>query len=221
MAGVVLIIGAVCWWQVFGGELIDSVDLQKSGRLFFGDIVSAASDAGRGGKVIGPYMLTPADNPVRVSVAVGATSLKPGAVFPEAEVRVAMCDSSGAETWAEVALLPQMPQMNGSAEFLRQRGVRAGVRENAFESVTITRPGKYTFCCGIKTVPGDWAEAHKSEFGVMFAIRRRARAFPTGFVVAGIVLAGVGCVLLQVSGGAREAGCVAGDGGKAGGLGGK
>jgi len=199
LGGVIL---AVCigWWSFNRGELIEEVRLIESGKAHSGPLDATPPQADKD-DALGPYALTPEDNPLQVAVSGDDSALRQRGRLPRARVYVKMYDDSGSEIWSGAHLLEYGDQRDYEGRRARPATGAASARPDMFMPIMITKPGKYTFRCGFETLPDDAAD---NSFDIILTIRKNAQPFPAGWAVTGFGLIVLGAVLLQASGGESD-----------------
>jgi len=199
LGGVIL---AVCigWWSFNRGELIEEIRLIESGKAHSGPLDAAPPQPDKD-DALGPYTLTPDDNPLQVAVSGDDSALGQRGRLPRARVYVKMYDHSGSEIWSGAHLLAYGDHRDYEGRGARPVTELARAKPDIFMPITVTKTGKYTFRCGFETLPEDAAD---KSFDIILTIRKNAEPFPAGWAVTGFGLIVLGAVLLQASGGESD-----------------
>jgi len=198
--GLIVIVICAVWWSGHKGKVIEDVRLIESGQAHSGPMAGASPAADGQDGPLGPYALTPDDNPILLTAAVTDPPPPQTGVPPRTKLYVKMYDESGKAVWAGSELL-------GIADYGRPGGASrqevtppAQAGADVLEPITITKPGDYVFRCGIETLPDqpapDW-------FDVQLVIRKNAHPFPAAWAAGGFGLIVLGALLLQMSAGAE------------------
>lgn len=200
VAGLVILAASVGWWFLHRGEVMDEVDLQRTERMaVVGKVEVGKTVAADLGKRFGPYSLTPADNPVQLAVVLD-TSRATRHEFPrEAFVLGAMYDADGNEVWSDRHRITQTVKRKHLKKklptvktFKKQAIIE--IKKIPLSPITIEKPGKYTFLCGVETVPESWVKVHRSSFDVKVILRKNAQPFPLVWGLLGLALVVLGAV---------------------------
>lgn len=199
LGGVIL---AVCigWWSFNRGELIEDIRLIESGKAHSGPLDATPPQPDKD-DALGPYALTPDDNPLQVAAVGDDPALKQRGHLPRARVYVKMYDDAGNETWSGEHLTTYGDQRRYEGRGAKLGTEPASAKPDTFTPITITKAGKYTFRCGFETLPED---AAKKSFDIVLTIRKNALPFPAGWAVTGFGLIVLGAVLLQAFGGESD-----------------
>ena len=195
VVGALIIFAASGWWYMHRGELIAEVELERSGGASPENISADKTSAG----LVGPFRLTPADNPVRLILTVDAMNLKEGLSFPPCRAHARMLDLSGNVIWDDsYDLAPLTAEQQAE---LAEQGKKelVAVRRGAFHSIAVPEPGDYSFCCWLEAEAQDWLDEHSEEVALKLAVRRNAPGFPAAATVVGAIILVGGAVGLQMS----------------------
>jgi hypothetical protein len=196
--GLVVIVICVVWWSAHKGKVIEDVRLIESGQAHSGPVDGTRPTAGDRDGPLGPYALTPDDNPILLTATVSDPPPPQTGPPPRTRVYITMVDESGKAVWTGSELLGIADYGRPGSASRQEVTLPAQAEAGVLEPITITKPGDYAFRCGIETLPDqpapDW-------FDVQLVIRKNAHPFPAVWAAGGFGLIVLGALLLQMSAG--------------------
>lgn len=184
LIGLLVAFGSLGWWWLTRGNVIDTVNLANREQVRVSGTEGSGVAVGGGRRhprewQVGPYNLSPDDNPVNVSLR-----LRAAGEFTERRdtftAQARMLDANNNEVWDQRSSIRPTSRT-------RDEESTASQTEANFGMVHIPRAGEYTFLCNVVGASMD-VGSRSGWRRLDFVIRGQAKPFPIIPVAGGLLL---------------------------------
>jgi hypothetical protein len=194
VVGILMCVGAVGWWALHRGEVVESRALfDYSQARIAGVEVGSGGEKGLG-EPLGPYELRPADNLVTVRATFSASRDFQGRV-PDFRLVLEATDSKGRVVWKQERWIRRSRKQKKAKKALTQR-----TRSLALPALAVPKPDRYTFRADAERDFKLWLRGHgrTGRAALTLTIRKHVSPFPWLWVGLGLGLVALGAVLSAV-----------------------